>query len=70
MRVVDVKVPHHKGGDGGFGESNQRGHSHLRYLFGPKIVQVQNMKVRERLVEEVHRKHVEGSHIRPVKKSR
>ena len=45
--VVDVKVPHHKSGVGVFGEGNQRGHRHLRCPFGPKIIQIQNTKVRE-----------------------
>ena len=70
QRVVDGKVPHHKGGEGGFRESNQRGHRHLRCPLGPKIVQVQNAKVRERLAELVYHKQVEGNQIRPVKKSR
>ena len=70
QRVVDVKVPHHKGGVGGFRKSNQRGHCHLRCPFGPKIVQIQNEKVRERLPEQVNPKHVEGDNIKPVKKSR
>ena len=40
QRVVDDKVPHHKGGVGGFRKVNQRGHRHLRCLFGPKIIQI------------------------------
>ena len=69
QRVVDVKVPHHKGEVGGFRKSNQRGHCHLRYPFGPKIVQIQNTKVRERLPKQVDTKNVEGDYIRPVEKA-
>ena len=67
--MVDVKVLNHKGGEGGFGKSNQRGHRHLQCPFGPKIVQIQNAKVRERLPEQVNPKHVKGDNIRPVKKA-
>ena len=47
QRVVDVEVPHHNGGVGGLGESNQQGNCHLRCPFGPKIIQIQNVKVRK-----------------------
>ena len=68
--MVDVKVPYHKGGVGGFGKGNQRGHCHLRHPFGPKIIQIQNAKVRERIPEHVNPKHGEGDYVRPVKESR
>ena len=70
QRVVDGKVPHHKGGVGGLGKSDQQGHCHLRCPLGPKIVQIQNAKVRERLSEQVNPKHIKGDYIRPVKKGR
>ena len=70
QRVVDVEVPHHKGGEGGFKESNQWGNCHLRCPFGPKIIQIQNAKVRERLPKKINPKHVEGDHIGPVEESR
>ena len=70
QRVVDIEVPHHKGGVAGFGESNQRGNSHLRCPFGPEIVQIQDAKVRERLPKKINLKHVVGDHIGPVEQSR
>ena len=70
QRVVDVKVPHHKGGEGGFGESDQRGHCQLRCPFGSKILRVPNAKVREWLPEQVNPKRFAGDYIRPIKKGR
>ena len=70
QRVVDVAVPHYKGGVGGFRESNQRGNCHLRCPFGPEIIQIQNAKVRKPLPEKINPKHAEGDHIGPVEESR
>ena len=70
QRVMDVRVPYHKGRVGGFGRSDQRGHCHLRHPFGPKIIQVQNTKVDEGLPKQVYPKHIMGDYIRPVEKCR
>ena len=68
--MVNVKIPHHKGGVEEVRKSNQRGHRHLRGSLGPEVVYVQNTKVRNGFSKQVYPKKVKGSNVGPVKESR